>query len=155
MFGSQKIIFKGKGWDDKQRKKPKVVVYYDRSGSWQNEYKTKAGDDAIKMLNNEFVKKGLIEVTLRYFANTVSDSPESVGFGNAANQEILDDIVKQGATNVIIMTDSDIDDPSGYPHPVTVPGGVFFLFCDGESPAIVKNLHGKQLNKVFRIDTRD
>lgn len=53
------------------------------------------------------------------------------------------------------MTDSDIDNPEGYSRSVEVPGGVFFLFVDGQSPAIVKRLHGKQLTRVFKITSRN
>ena len=153
VFGSN-IIFQGQKWQYNNAR-PKVVVYYDRSGSWQVDWKTKAGDDAIAMLNDNYVRKNLIDLEIRYFADTVSDNPRKVGGGNAANQEILDDIVEQRATNVILMTDSDIDNPWGYSRSVEVPGGVFFLFVDGESPAIVKSLHGKQLTRVFKIESRN
>ena len=47
------------------------------------------------MLNENYVRKNLIELEVRYFADTVGDSPTKVGGGNAATQEILDDIVEQ------------------------------------------------------------
>ena len=152
VFGSN-IIFQGKKWEY-SRVKPKVIVYYDRSGSWQVDWKTKAGDDAIAMLNENYVKKNLIELEIRYFADTVSDSPTNVGGGNGASQEILDDIVEQRATNVILMTDSDINYPS-YSRRVEVPGGVFFLFVDGESPIITKYLYGKQMTRVYKIVSKN
>ena len=147
VFGSN-VLYRGSHWEEK-RKKPSVIVYYDRSGSWQVPWKTKAGDDAISMLNDKYVRRGLLDLKLRYFANTVSDNPNKVGGGNAATQEILDDIVQQKATNVIILTDSDID--YGYSNPVTVPGGVFFIFVEDQSPVLTKYLHGKQLNQVYFI----
>lgn len=148
VFGSN-IIFQGQKWQY-NRVKPKVVVYYDRSGSWQDPNKTKAGDDAIAMLNETYVRKNLIELELRYFGDVVSDNPEKVGGGTSAGQLLLDDIVKQRATNVIIMTDSDMDGNSGY-RPVEVPGGVFFLFAGGVSYKLIKNLYGKQLTQVYTI----
>ena len=147
VFGSN-VIYKGTHWEEK-RKKPSVIVYYDRSGSWQVPWKTKAGDDAISMLNDKYVRRGLIDLKLRYFADTVSDNPTSVGRGNNATQEILDDIVQQKATNVIILTDNNIN--YGYSKPVTVPGGVFFIFVESQSPELTKYLHGKQLNQVYFI----
>ena len=152
VFGSN-IIFQGQKWQY-SRVKPRVIVYYDRSGSWQVDWKTKAGDDAIAMLNENYVRKNLIELEVRYFADTVGDSPTKVGGGNDATQEILDDIVEQRATNVILMTDSDIDYP-GYSRKVEVPGGVFFLFVDGESPIITKYLYGKQMTKVYKIVSKN
>ena len=146
-FGSN-VLYRGTHWEEK-RKKPSVIVYYDRSGSWQVPWKTKAGDDAISMLNDKYVRRGLIDLKLRYFADKVSNNPNNVGSGNRASQEILDDIVQQKATNVIILTDSDIN--GGYTSPVTVPGGVFFIFVEYQSPELTKYLHGKQLNQVYFI----
>lgn len=148
VFGSN-IIFQGQKWQYKNVK-PKVVVYYDRSGSWQTPGKTKAGDDAIAMLNENYVRKNLIDLELRYFGDDVSDNPEKVGGGTSAGQSLLDDIVKQRATNVIIMTDDDMDGNSGY-RPIEVPGGVFFLFVDGVSHKLIENIHGKQLTQVYTI----
>lgn len=151
VFGSN-VIYRGSHWEEK-RKKPSVIVYYDRSGSWQVPWKTKAGDDAISMLNEKYVKRGLIDLRLRYFADQVSDDPNNVGGGNYATQEILDDIVQQKATNVIILTDNNID--GGYTSPVTVPGGVFFIFVESQSPTLTRYLHGKQLNQVYFISSKD
>ena len=148
VFGSN-IIFRGQKWQY-NRVKPKVIVYYDRSGSWQTPGKTKAGDDAIAMLNETYVRKNLIELELRYFGDDVSDNPRAVGGGTSAGQKLLDDIVEQRATNVIIMTDSDMDGNSGY-RPVEVPGGVFFLFVNGVSYKLINNLYGKQLTQVYTI----
>ena len=149
VFGSR-IIYSGTHWQEK-RIKPRVVVYYDRSGSWQVPWKTKAGDDAISMLNDRYVKRGLIDLEIRYFADTVSDSANNVGYGNRATQEILDDVVKQKATNVILLTDDNINIPKDYTHPITVPGGVFYIFVESESPAIVNAMRGKQMTKVYFI----
>lgn len=149
-FGSN-VLYRGSHWEEK-RKKPSVIVYYDRSGSWQVPWKTKAGDDAISMLNDKYVRRGLIDLKLRYFADKVSDNPNNVGSGNRATQEILDDIVQQKATNVIILTDDNIN--YGYSNPVTVPGGVFFIFVESQSPILTKYLHGKQLNQVYFINDR-
>lgn len=147
VFGSN-VLYRGSHWEEK-RKKPSVIVYYDRSGSWQVPWKTKAGDDAISMLNDKYVRRGLIDLKLRYFADKVSNNPNNVGRGNSATQEILDDIVQQKATNVIILTDDNIN--YGYSNPVTVPGGVFFIFVESQSPVLTKYLHGKQLNQVYFI----
>lgn len=149
VFGSR-TIYSGTRWQEK-RIKPRVVVYYDRSGSWQVPWKTKAGDDAISMLNDRYVKRGLIDLEIRYFADTVSDNANNVGYGNRATQEILDDVVKQKATNVILLTDDNINIPKYYTHPITVPGGVFYIFVESESPAIVNAMRGKQMTKVYFI----
>lgn len=148
VFGSN-IIFSGSQWHEK-RKKPKIVVYYDRSGSWQVPWKTRAGDDAISMLQDRYVRRGLIDLKLKYFADRVSDSPTNVGVGNDATQEILNDIQKEHATNVIILTDDNIN--GGYTDPVTVPGGVFFIFVESQSPELTKYLHGRQRTEVFFIE---
>ena len=104
------------------------------------------------MLNDKYVRRGLIDLKLRYFADRISDDPRNVGSGNDATQEILDDIVQQKATNVIILTDNNIN--YGYSNPVTVPGGVFFIFVDSQSPVLTRYLHGKQLNQVYFISDK-
>lgn len=153
VFGSR-VVFSGQHWQEK-RIKPRIVVYYDRSGSWQVPWKTKAGDDAISMLNDRYVRRGLIDLEVRYFADSVGSNPNQVGSGNAATQAILDDVVRQKATNVILLTDDNINNASAYSRPITVPGGVFYIFVESQSPAIVRAMRGKQLTKVYFISNED
>lgn len=148
LFGAN-VVLKGKKWAE-NRNKPKVAVYYDRSGSWQVAWKTKAGDDAISMLNDRYVKKDLIDLEIRYFADTVGDNPKKVGGGNGATQEILDDIAARKVTNVILLTDDNIN--YGYSRPVIVPGGVFLIFVESQSPILARYLRGKMMNQIYFID---
>lgn len=143
------VLLRGKVYK-KEEKKPLIVVYFDRSGSWQVDWKTKAGDDAINMLKQKYVRNNKIDLLVRYFGDYVSDDPTKVGGGTSVGQGLLDDIANIGATNVIILTDSDME--SATYSPITIAGGVFFLFCDGESPSLVHAIHGRQLNEVYRLD---
>lgn len=132
---------------------PLIVVYYDRSASWNDPAKTAVGDKAISMLRREFERKGLIKLELLYFGNEVSSNPNDVGTGTTACQKILDDIARRKATNVIILTDSDMDRfPELFTRRVTVPGGVYFLFKGGVCNTIMQYLKGEQLTEAYNLD---
>ena len=107
------------------------------------------------MLNDRYVRRGLIDLEIRYFADSVGSNPNEVGRGNGATQEILDDVVRQKVTNVILLTDNNIDNASAYTRPITVPGGVFYIFVESQSPAIVQAMRGKELTKVYFISNED
>ena len=51
------------------------------------------------------------------------------------------------------MTDGDFDYQGEWKRvdPISVPGGVWFLFKGGESTTIQKYLKGKKLTKSFKI----
>ena len=137
---------------------PLVAVFYDRSGSWDEE-KTAVGDKAISMLTQNYEKRGLIKLQLFFFADNVSSNehdPE-LGGGTSANQLILDKINQIRATNVIIITDSDMDSTDRHSqHPFTgkvtkVPGGVYFLFKGGRCSRIMQVLKGETLTEAYDL----
>lgn len=127
---------------------PLINVYFDRSASWDSE-KTAIGEQAIGTLNN-YVRKKLIKIDLYYFANTVSDRDDSriIGWGTAG-QPILDHIKQTHPDNVIVMTDSDIDDCSSS---VTVPGAVWFLWKGGISTNLQQHLKGDADTQNYNLD---
>ena len=131
----------------RQNKVPVINVYFDRSGSW-NDAKTRDGERAMAFLN-EYVRKGQIKINLYYFSENVHDNRRAAeNEGGTEGQPILDHIEATKPDNVIIMTDSDIDDCRTF---VTVPGAVYFLFKGGESKNLMDHLHGKKLTKKFDI----
>ena len=137
---------------------PLVAVFYDRSGSWDEE-KTAVGDKAISMLTQNYEKRGLIKLQLFFFADKVSSNEHdpNLGGGTSANQLILDKIKEINATNVIIITDSDMDSTDGSSqHPFTgkvtkVPGGVYFLFKGGRCSRIMQVLKGETLTEAYDL----
>lgn len=137
---------------------PLVAVFYDRSGSWDEE-KTAVGDKAISMLTQNYEKKGLIKLQLFFFADKVSSNEHdpNLGRGTTANQLILDKIKEINATNVIIITDGDMDNTDNYSDTpfsgkvTEVPGGVYFLFKDGRCNKIMRLLRGKTLTEAYDL----
>lgn len=138
---------------------PLIAVFYDRSGSWNTAEKTAVGDQAISMLKENYEKKGLIKIQLYFFADEVSTDlyDENLGGGTSANQLILDTIEQIRATNVIILTDSDMDNTDRYSKTpfngrvIEVPGGVYFLFKDGRCNKIMQLLKGKTLTEAYDL----
>lgn len=124
---------------------PSINVYFDRSGSW-DDAKIAVGMQAIGTLNN-YVRKGEIKINLYYFANRVGSDPDTVG-GGTEGTPIMEHIINTKPDNVIIMTDSDIDDIES---PVTVPGAVWLLFKGGISKNLIENIHGQTETKVYEI----
>ena len=127
------------------KKVPIINVYFDRSGSWDDS-KIAVGMQAIGTLNN-YVRKGEIKINLYYFANRVGSDPDTVG-GGTEGTPIMEHIERTKPDNVIIMTDSDIDDIES---PVTVPGAVWLLFKGGISKNLIENIHGQTETKVYEI----
>lgn len=138
-----------------ERETPLVVVFFDQSASWSDE-DIKVGMDALYVLN-EFVRQGDIKLEIYYFANTVSPNVSTVRGqgGTGAGREIMDYIgrrLQPKPSNVIIMTDSDIDGQGGASPAVTVDGGVFLLFRDGKRcKALINNLHGRKGDYYYDI----
>ena len=130
-----------------QNKIPLINVYFDRSGSWDDE-KTRDGERAMAFLN-EYVRKGQIKINLYYFSENVHGNRRAAeSEGGTRGQPILNHILATEPDNVIVMTDSDISDCR---TDVTVPGAVYFLFKDGESNNLMNHLHGAKLTQKFDI----
>lgn len=129
---------------------PRLFVYYDQSGSWNNK-DIEVGDKAIGTLN-VFVKKKQLVIEVYYFSDnvhTTSSAARNEG-GTGAGEKVLEHIMSAKPDNVIIMTDSDFDWYSFKNLHAMVPGGVFLLFRRGEvSKWLVNNIHGKKLTKIY------
>lgn len=125
---------------------PRINVYFDQSASWSEE-DIRVGESAIAVLN-QYVKKKQIVIDVYKFANRVGTLDEYVG-GGTAGEPVMRHIRETRPDNVIVMTDSDIDDIKS---PVTVNGGVWILWKNGYvSENLKQNLHGKKLTKYFNI----
>lgn len=142
------IIRRGK-MTKKNDKIPKINVYYDQSASWSDE-DIKVGNAAIASLN-QYVKKKQLIIDIYYFANRVSsnNSTSEIG-GGTKGAPVIEHINQTRPDNVVIMTDSDTYYNNG--PSATVPGGVWFLWKNGEkSKYFIDSLHGKKLTKQFDI----
>lgn len=133
---------------------PVINVYFDRSGSW-DEDKTRVGEQAIASLN-DYVRQHKLKINLFYFNNEVFDSdvPGGRGYGGTYPAPVMNHINATKPDNVIVMTDDDFDwakDDEHFP-PATVPGGVWMLFKGGVSKELQKRLKGKKLTKSFELE---
>lgn len=127
---------------------PIINVYWDVSGSFSDPAKTAGARNAIATLN-QYVRNGDIEIHTYYFANRVSDTPNSAG-GGTNGEPVCQHIQQTKPDNVIIITDGDTSNQnlSG----AVVPGAVWMLFYDSRSNAMMQRIRGKKENKYFDID---
>lgn len=130
---------------------PLLNVYFDRSGSWNDE-KIKVGQQAIASLR-DLEKKGKIKIRIYYFSDDVhSDVADAEAEGGTrATQKILDHIQATHANNVIVMTDSDMDQQGSFTRPVKVDGAVWFCFKGGRCQKIMQYLHGAKMTKAYDL----
>ncbi len=108
------------------RKIPIIDFYFDQSGSW-GPSDIKVGNKAVEALM-ELEEKGQIKINLYYFGNYVSTDPDQTGGGTSGWNEIVKNVIATQATNVVIMTDDDMENwwsPQDQPPlRYTVPGYV-------------------------------
>lgn len=124
---------------------PKINIYWDTSGSFQDPRKTAGARAAIDVIHT-YVKRGLIQTFTYYHSDRVYTEPHSGGNdGNA----VVRHIQETKPDNVIIITDGDLSDTS---IATTVPGAVWMLFYDYSSEGLIKNLRGKKQSKWYMID---
>ena len=128
---------------------PTINVYWDVSGSFNDPAKTQGARDAIGTVN-QYVKRGEIKVNVFYFADRISTTKSGAGMGTSGDA-VLDHIAKTKPTNVIVITDSDVDN-AGNHSLVTAPGAVWMLFYDREAGQFAKVLRGKAQTKEYLIE---
>ena len=125
---------------------PIINVYWDVSGSFSPPEKTEGARKAIGTLN-KYVKDDLIEMHTYYFANIVTDDRDKAGDGTSG-KAVYDHIAATKPTNVIIISDDGINES----HPLLkVPGAVWYLFFEKESPRFVESVRGKKQTKSYLI----
>lgn len=143
------VLQPGKRIQDLPDKKiPIIDFYFDCSGSWGSE-DIKVGKEAVKKLA-EMEEEGKIKINIYYFSDNVhSDfaSAEAEG-GTSAWNDIVKNVISTRATNVIIMTDSDMENywrpMSQDPLRYTVPGYVWYLWKNGSNaPRLPRDLKGR------------
>ena len=148
------IMRRGRAYT-RNTKIPKINVYFDQSGSWDDN-DLKVGMEAIGILNN-YVNRGEITIDIYYFANHIhSDSSTARAEGGThAGPEIIEHIQSTKPDNVIIMTDSDIGRLGSLRREnspkIKVPGAVWFLFRDYADSDLPIWLQGRKQTKSFII----
>lgn len=140
------------------RKIPVIDFYFDCSGSWEDE-DIAVGKRAVSTLV-DMEEKGQIKINIYYFSNHVFNDAESARDegGTAAWNDIVKNVIATQATNVIIMTDSDMetwwDGPTALKY--TVPGYVWYLWRDGSNaPRLPRDLKGRGGVQQFSFSRGD
>ena len=166
-YSGTSILQPGKKFNElPTRKIPVIDFYFDQSGSW-DEDDIKVGEKAVEALA-EMEEKGQIKINIYYFSNHVHSDAQSARNegGTMAWNEIVKNVIATQATNVIIMTDSDMEnrwDYEGYwrgdegkPAAYTVPGYVWYLWRDGENaPRLPRDLKGRGGTQQFSFNSGD
>ncbi len=132
--------------------KPIIDVFFDQSGSWDKK-DVKVGRKAIKSVKT-FEDQGDIVLNLRFFDDVVTadeDDPRLGAGGTGAWPYILQEIKANGAKNVVIMTDRDMNyDSVRNGQTCRVEGCVWWIWKNGESaPNCKKHLIGEKGNYEF------
>lgn len=140
------------------KKIPVIDFYFDQSGSW-TDADIKVGEKAVQSLA-EMEANGQIKINVYYFANDVFTDAASARAqgGTAAWNEIVKNIIATQATNVVIMTDKDMENWWDGPSPLayTVPGYVWYLWKDGvNAPRLPRDLKGRGGVQQFSFSSND
>lgn len=152
------VLKQGKKINDlPDNKIPIIDFYFDCSGSWGQD-DIKIGKKAVEALA-EMEEKGQIKINLYYFGDKVSTSPDETGGGTTGWNEIVKNVIATQATNVIIMTDEDMESwwaGGGDPLKYTVPGYVWYLWKNGENaPRLPRDLKGRGGTQQFSFSRSD
>lgn len=134
------------------KKIPIIDFYFDCSGSWEDS-DIAIGQKAVSKLAN-MEANGQIKINVYYFANHVHNDISSARAegGTRAWNDIVKNVISTNATNVIIMTDSDMEDwwEGKTALSYTVPGYVWYLWRDGDNaPRLPRDLKGRGGTQQF------
>lgn len=142
---------------------PIIDFYFDCSGSWDNS-DIQIGKKAAQALA-EMEDKGQIKINIYYFSDNVHTDYESARDegGTTAWNKIVKNVIATQATNVIIMTDSDMEgiwcswrDHENNPLSYTVPGYVWYLWKNGDNaPRLPRDLKGRGGVQQFSFSHSD
>jgi len=142
------------------KKIPVIDFYFDCSASWTM-HDINIGKKAVEALA-DMEDKGQIKINIYYFSSDVFNdyqSARAMGSTDGWNS-IVKNVIKTQATNVIIMTDEDMEswwEPMDQPPlSYTVPGYVWYLWRDGENaPRLPRDLKGRGGTQQFSFSASD
>jgi hypothetical protein len=139
------------------RKIPVIDFYFDCSSSWTAN-DIAIGQKAVSALA-DMEADGKIKINIYYFGDEVSNVYEDVaGGGTSGWNEIVKNIIATRATNVIIMTDSDMESwwTGEKALTYTVPGYVWYLWKRGiNAPRLPRDLKGRGGTQQFSFNPSD
>ena len=142
------------------RKIPIIDFYFDYSLSW-DAHDLAIGKKAAEALT-KMEEDGEIKVNRYYFGDHVANTPDRTltGSGTRGWNEIVKNVIATGATNVIIMTDDDMENwwsPQHQPPlAYTVQGYVWYLWKNGSNaPRLPRDLKGRGGVQQFSFSASD
>ncbi len=155
------VIQQGKRIQDLNNKKiPVIDFYFDQSASWSSA-DIQIGEKAVAALA-DMEAEGKIKINIYYFGDKVSNtnSRSEIGSGTSGWNEIVKNVISTNATNVIIMTDDDMEawwEPMNKPAlTYTVPGYVWYLWKRGSNaPRLPRDLKGRGGVQQFSFSSAD
>lgn len=146
--------------NSRQKNVPILDIYFDQSGSW-GAADIKKGEECIQALT-DYEKRGLLKINRFYFADDVHSNAQDARAegGTSAFPKILQNIAGTHATNVIIMSDGDLNRLLRYQVPdeiaanyqLQIPGCVWWLWQGNESPNATRYLFGRRGNFQYTLN---
>jgi hypothetical protein len=132
-YAGSKYIMPGQKILEK-RNKATINVYFDVSGSVSESALNLAKKTLASL--DFYVRKGLVQYNIYYFADNVSADRSEAGGGTHAFPEILKHIEETKAKNVIIITDNDFNSQTKWNKcsVISIPG-VMWWFWDNHQRA--------------------
>ena len=125
---------------------PTVAIFFDQSSSWSAADVDK-GKKAIATVKQKYVDTGLCKLDIWYFADRVGPTPYGIGGSTTAWPYIVKTIADNDYKNVIIMTDSDMNDWNNHGESYTVEGCVWWIWRYGlRAENLPKQVKGMQHN---------
>jgi hypothetical protein len=139
-----------------EAKIPIIDFYFDCSGSWSDKHLA-FGEKAVESLV-DLERKGKIKLNIYYFSDDVYTDISAARAGGSTEgwNSIVSNVVTTKATNVVVMTDSDMENwwvgPKALQY--TVQGYVWYLWRDGvNAPRLPRDLRGRGGTQQFSFTT--
>lgn len=139
-----------------EAKIPIIDFYFDCSGSWSDKHLA-FGEKAVESLV-DLERKGKIKLNIYYFSDDVYTDISAARAGGSTEgwNSIVSNVVSTKATNVVVMTDSDMENwwvgPKALQY--TVQGYVWYLWRDGvNAPRLPRDLRGRGGTQQFSFTT--
>lgn len=139
-----------------EAKIPIIDFYFDCSGSWSDKHLA-FGEKAVESLV-DLERKGKIKLNIYYFSDDVYTDISAARAGGSTEgwNSIVSNVVATKATNVVVMTDSDMENwwvgPKALQY--TVQGYVWYLWRDGvNAPRLPRDLRGRGGTQQFSFTT--
>jgi hypothetical protein len=151
------VMQQGKRIQELNNKKiPVIDFYFDQSGSWSDK-DISVGQKAVSQLA-DMEANGQIKINIYYFSDDVfTDAASARAEGGTSGwNEIVKNVIATQATNVVIMTDSDMENwwNGDKALSYTVPGYVWYLWRNGtNAPRLPRDLKGRGGVQQFSFDT--